>query len=51
MHALGQVKDVAPWAALIWLLKAVEQGDVKAEGNLNCLQISNDALGEQNFVI
>jgi len=51
MYALGQVKDAAPLDALDWLLKAAAQGDVKAESNLNCLQISNEALGKQSFVI
>ena len=51
MYALGRVEDAAPIDALSWLLKAAEQGDVKAESNLNCLQISQDALGKQSFVI
>ena len=51
MYALGRVKDAAPLDALDWILKAAAQGDVKAESNLNCLQISNETLGKQNFVI
>tara|TARA_B100000787_G_scaffold138446_1_gene107321 strand:- start:151 stop:306 length:156 start_codon:yes stop_codon:yes gene_type:complete len=51
MYALGRVKDVAAINALDWLLKAAKQGDVKAESNLNCLQISNYSLGKQSFAI
>ena len=51
MYALGRVEDAALLDALDWLLKAAAQGDVKAESNLNCLQISNEALGKQSFVI
>lgn len=51
MYALGRVEDAAPLDALDWLLKAAAQGDVKAESNLNCLQISNETLGKQSFVI
>ena len=50
MYALGRVEDAALLDALDWLLKAAAQ-DVKAESNLNCLQISNEALGKQSFVI
>ena len=46
MYAIGQVEDAAPLDTLGWLLKAAAQGDVKAESNLNCLQISNKALGK-----
>ena len=51
MYALGWVEGAEPINALDWLFKAAEQGDVKAESNLNCLQISNDALGKQSFAI
>lgn len=51
MYALGRVDHAAPVNALAWFLKAAEQGDAKAESNLNCLQLSNEALGKQGFVI
>jgi len=51
MYALGRVEDAALLDALDWLLKAAAQGDVKAESNLNCLQISNETLGKQSFVM
>ena len=51
MYALGRVENAAPLDALGWLLKSAAQGDVKAESNLNYLQISNKALGKQSFVI
>ena len=46
MHAIGWVEDAALLNAIDWILKVAERGDVKAESNLNYLQISNDSLGK-----
>jgi TPR repeat protein len=51
MYALGRVEVASPVDALDWFLKAAEQGDKKAQCNLNCLQLDNDPLGNPHFVI
>ena len=51
MYALGCVEVASPVDALDWFLKAAEQGDKKAQRNLNCLQLDNDPLGNPHFVI